>query len=83
MTTTNLKYFQLLAQLEKNPLRPKVVGAFDVAFDFANYMQRIEADKRLSRRADAMPQMALCARPFATCAILKSRSMNFAARLQR
>jgi hypothetical protein len=82
MTTTNLKYFQLLAQLEKNTLRPKVVGAFDVAFDFANDMQR-EADKRLSRRAEAMPQMALCARPFATCAILKSRSMNFAARLQR
>ena len=55
MTTTSSRYFQLLAQIEKNPLRPKVAGAFDVASDFAMDMQRIEADRRLSRegRRDA------------------------------
>ena len=55
MTTKSSRYFQLLAQIEKNPLRPKVAGAFDVASDFAMDMQRIEADRRLSRegRRDA------------------------------
>ena len=53
--TTNLRYFQLLQQVEKNPLKPKVVGAFDVASDFALDMQRIAADQKLSEagRRDA------------------------------
>jgi hypothetical protein len=46
--TTNLKYFQLLQQLEKNPLRPKVAAAFDIADDFRRDMERVGADRRLS-----------------------------------
>jgi hypothetical protein len=46
--TTNLRYFQLLQQIEKNPLRPKVAGAFDVADDFRRDMERVAADRRLS-----------------------------------
>jgi hypothetical protein len=48
MTTTNLRYFQLMQQVEKNPLRPMVAGAFDIASDFSNDMQRVAADRRLS-----------------------------------
>jgi hypothetical protein len=48
MSTTNLRYFQLMAQVEKNPLRPAVAGAFDIASDFSNDVARIAADRRLS-----------------------------------
>jgi hypothetical protein len=48
MSTTNLRYFQLLQQIEKNPLRPKVAGAFDIADDFRRDVERISADRRLS-----------------------------------
>jgi hypothetical protein len=46
--TTNLRYFQLLQQIEKNPLRPTVAGAFDIADDFRRDMERVGADRRLS-----------------------------------
>jgi hypothetical protein len=46
--STNLKYFKLLEQTEKNPLRPAVARAFDIADDFRRDMERISADRRLS-----------------------------------
>lgn len=46
--TTNLRYFQLLQQIEKNPLRSKVAGAFDIADDFRRDMERVAAHRRLS-----------------------------------
>jgi hypothetical protein len=46
--TTNLRYFQLLQQIEKNPLRPTVAAAFDVADDFRRDVERVSADRRLS-----------------------------------
>ena len=46
--TTNLRDFQLLQQIEKNPLRPTVAGAFDIADDFRRDMERVGADRRLS-----------------------------------
>jgi hypothetical protein len=57
--TTNLRYFQLLQQIEKNPLRPAVAGAFDVASDFKLDMERIGADRRLSAegRREAMQDL--------------------------
>jgi hypothetical protein len=36
---TNLRYFQLLQQIENNPLRPMVAGAFDIADDFRRDME--------------------------------------------
>jgi hypothetical protein len=46
--TTNVKYYQLLQQLERNPLRPKVAAVFDVVTDFRLDRERIAADRRLS-----------------------------------
>jgi hypothetical protein len=46
--TTNLRYFQLLQQIEKNPLRKTVAGAFDIADDHRRDVERVEADRRLS-----------------------------------
>jgi hypothetical protein len=46
--STNLKYFQLLQQIDKNPLRPKVARAFDVATDFKLDVERVGADRKLS-----------------------------------
>jgi hypothetical protein len=46
--TTNLKYFQLLQQIEKNPLRPKVAAAVDIVTDFALDAEAVGLDRRLS-----------------------------------
>jgi hypothetical protein len=46
--TTNLKYFQLLQQIEKNPLRPKVAAAVDIVSDFALDAEAVGLDRRLS-----------------------------------
>jgi hypothetical protein len=46
--STNLKYFQLLQQIEKNPLRPKVAAAFDIVSDFALDAEAVGLDRRLS-----------------------------------
>lgn len=48
MATTNLRYFQLLQQTEKNPLAKKVAASFDIADDFRRDVERIAADRRLS-----------------------------------
>jgi hypothetical protein len=48
MSTTNLKYFQLLQQIEKNPLRPKVAAAVDIVTDFALDAEAVGLDRRLS-----------------------------------
>jgi hypothetical protein len=41
--TTNLRYFQLMQQTEKNPLRPSVARAFDLADDFKKDVESIYA----------------------------------------
>src|ERR1700730_5437609 len=46
--TTNLKYFQLLQRIEKNPLRPKVAAAVDIVTDFALDAEAVGLDRRLS-----------------------------------
>src|ERR1700688_2531169 len=46
--STNLKYFQLLQQIEKNPLRPKVAAAVDIVADFALDAEAVGLDRRLS-----------------------------------
>jgi hypothetical protein len=46
--STNLRYYQLLQQIERNPLRPMVAGAFDIADDFKRDVERVGADRRLS-----------------------------------
>ena len=46
--STNLRYFQLLQQIEKNQLRPKVAAAFDIADDFRRDMERVAAPCHLS-----------------------------------
>jgi hypothetical protein len=48
MSTTNLKYFQLLQQIEKNPLRPKIARAVDIVADFALDAEAVGLDRRLS-----------------------------------
>jgi hypothetical protein len=49
MTTTNLKYFQLLQQIEKNPFAKTVAPAvFDIASDYKRDMEVVGADRRLS-----------------------------------
>jgi hypothetical protein len=49
MSTTNLKYFQLLQQIEKNPFAKTVAPAvFDIASDFRKDMEVVGADRRLS-----------------------------------
>src|ERR1700682_1568895 len=47
--STNLKYFQLLQQIEKNPFAKTLAPAvFDVASDFKRDMEIVGADRRLS-----------------------------------
>jgi hypothetical protein len=46
--TTNLKYFQLLQQIEKNPLRPKVARAVDILSDFKLEMERVAVNRNFS-----------------------------------
>jgi hypothetical protein len=46
--STNLKYFQLLAQIEKNPLKSKVAAAVDIVADFALDTEAVGLDRRLS-----------------------------------
>ena len=57
--STNLKYFQLLQQIEKNPLRSKVAAAADIVGDFKLDMERVAADRRLSPSPSA-PNMPPC-----------------------
>jgi hypothetical protein len=47
--STNSKYFQLLQQIEKNPLKPKVAAAFDIVSDFALDAEAVGLDRRLSQ----------------------------------
>jgi hypothetical protein len=51
--TTNLKYFQLLQQIEKNPLRPKVAAAVDIVADFVLDAEAVGLDRRLSPEGKA------------------------------
>ena len=51
--STNLKYFQLLAQIEKNPLRPMVARAFDLASDFKLDVERVAANRNWSEQGRA------------------------------
>jgi hypothetical protein len=46
--STNLKYFQLLQQIDKNPLKKAVAPAFDIASDFKMDMEAVGLDRRLS-----------------------------------
>jgi hypothetical protein len=46
--STNLKYFKLLEQIEKNPLRPKVAAAVDIVADYEKDVEAIGLDRRLS-----------------------------------
>jgi hypothetical protein len=46
--STNLKYFQLLQQIEKNPLRPKVAPAVDIVDDYRRDAEAVGLDRRLS-----------------------------------
>jgi hypothetical protein len=46
--STNLKYFQLLQQIEKNPLRSKVAAAVDIVADFEKDAEAVGLDRRLS-----------------------------------
>jgi hypothetical protein len=48
MSTTNIKYIQLLQQIANNPLRPKVAAAVDIVADFEKDMEAIGLDRRLS-----------------------------------
>ena len=76
--STNVKYFQLLQQIEKNPLRPKVAAAFDVADDFKRDMERVGADRRLSAEGRADATRDLLKKRFAICATSRNRSLNIA-----
>jgi hypothetical protein len=58
--STNLKYFQLMQQIEKNPLRPMAAPAFDIASDFRRDMEELEQNRKWSpegRRDEAQKHL--------------------------
>ena len=46
--STNLRNHQLLRQIEKNPLRPAVAPAFDIADDFKRDMEELGQNRKWS-----------------------------------